>query len=163
MAVFMDSSWSRRFTYLFVLVMEVLQMLLSQLIEHDSSFGVHWKCHEIGLFQLCFVDDLMLSCNDDEASVLVFQRGLQEFANLSGLRANPAKSQLILSKSAHGNRETLLQLLGFRQGLLPVQYLGLQLISSRLKISDCQPLLCKTNKELRTGKESGCRSLAAYN
>ncbi|KAK4390250.1 Acetyl-CoA carboxylase 1 [Sesamum angolense] len=92
-------------------------------LREDSSFGFHWKCREIGLFQLCFVDDLLLSCNADEASVLVFQRGLQEFANLSGLQANPAKSQLILSKSAHGNQEALLQLLGFRQGLLPVQYL----------------------------------------
>ncbi|KAL0352312.1 UNVERIFIED_CONTAM: hypothetical protein Scaly_1619900 [Sesamum calycinum] len=135
--------------YLFVLVMEVLQMLLSQLIEEDSSFGFHWKCHEIGLFQLCFVDDLLLSCNADEASVLVFQRGLQEFANLSGLQANPAKSQLILSKSAHGNREALLQLLGFQQDLLPVQYLGLPLILSQLKISNCQPLLCKTDKRLK--------------
>ncbi|KAK4382086.1 hypothetical protein Sango_2906100 [Sesamum angolense] len=65
--------------YFFVLVMEVLQMLLSQLIEHDSSFGFHWKCSEIGLFQLCFADDLLLFCNADEAyvfSVLVWSSGV---------------------------------------------------------------------------------------
>ncbi|KAL0402268.1 UNVERIFIED_CONTAM: hypothetical protein Slati_4256700 [Sesamum latifolium] len=129
--------------------MEVLQMLLLQLIEQDSSFGFHWKCREIGLFQLCFEDDLLLFCNANEASVLVVQRGLQEFANLSGLQANLAKSQLILSKSSHGNREALFQLLGFQEGLLSVQYLGLLLISSRLKISDYQPLLCKIDKRLK--------------
>ncbi|KAL0368062.1 UNVERIFIED_CONTAM: hypothetical protein Scaly_1025100 [Sesamum calycinum] len=39
---------------------------------------------------------------------------MEEFANLSGLQANPAKSKLILSKSAHGNREALLQFLSFQ-------------------------------------------------
>ncbi|KAK4397817.1 hypothetical protein Sango_1257200 [Sesamum angolense] len=48
-------------------------------------------------------DDLVIFCNADEASVLVFKCGFQEFANLSGLQANPAKSQLILSKFSHGN------------------------------------------------------------
>ncbi|KAL0400961.1 UNVERIFIED_CONTAM: hypothetical protein Slati_4126000 [Sesamum latifolium] len=92
MAVFMDSSPEPGFEigdpmspYLFVLIMEVLQMLLSQLIEQDSSFDFHWKCREIDLFQLCFADDLLLFCNIDESSVLVFQHGLQKFANLSGL------------------------------------------------------------------------------
>ncbi|KAL0327765.1 UNVERIFIED_CONTAM: hypothetical protein Sangu_1854500 [Sesamum angustifolium] len=80
--------------YLFVLVMEVLQMLLSQLIEQDSSFSFYLKCREIGPFQLCFADDVLLYCNVDEASVLVFQCGLQEFANLSRLQANRPKPNL---------------------------------------------------------------------
>ncbi|KAL0415644.1 UNVERIFIED_CONTAM: hypothetical protein Slati_3396300 [Sesamum latifolium] len=64
-------------------------------------------------------------------------------------QANPAKSQLILSKSAHGNREAILQLLDFQEGLLPVQYLRLSIISSQLKIFDCQPVLCKIDKRLK--------------
>ncbi|KAK4382508.1 hypothetical protein Sango_2865100 [Sesamum angolense] len=36
----------------------------------------------------------------DVASIQAFRRGLDKFANLSGLHANPQKSQLIISRSA---------------------------------------------------------------
>ncbi|KAL0371855.1 UNVERIFIED_CONTAM: hypothetical protein Scaly_0867100 [Sesamum calycinum] len=105
--------------YLFVLVMEVFQMLLSQLIEQDSSFGFYLKCREIGPFQLCFADDVLLYRNADEASVLVFQYGVQEFANLSGT----------------------------------VPCVTVNLIP--LKISYCQPLLCKIDKRLKSWEGVG--------
>ncbi|KAL0444858.1 UNVERIFIED_CONTAM: LINE-1 reverse transcriptase [Sesamum latifolium] len=134
--------------YLFVLVMEVLRMILQQLIEQDEEFTFHWKCRDIGLFQLSFADDLLLFSSVDESSVGLFHRGLQVFAGLSGLCANPARSQLIISKSAHTHREQLLHLLGFQEGTLSVRYLGLPLISSRLTLLDCQPLLQKIDKRI---------------
>ncbi|KAL0373437.1 UNVERIFIED_CONTAM: hypothetical protein Sradi_3259400 [Sesamum radiatum] len=57
-------------------------------------------------------DDLLLFCKADIPSVTVFKRGLEEFAKLSGLRANPQKSQMILSRSAFGMKESLLNMLG---------------------------------------------------
>ncbi|KAL0401923.1 UNVERIFIED_CONTAM: hypothetical protein Slati_4222200 [Sesamum latifolium] len=78
--------------YLFVLVMEVLRMILQQLIEQDEEFTFHWKCRDIGLFQLSFADDLLLFSSADESSVGLFHRGLQVFAGLSGLCANPKES-----------------------------------------------------------------------
>ncbi|KAL0444866.1 UNVERIFIED_CONTAM: LINE-1 reverse transcriptase [Sesamum latifolium] len=66
--------------YLFVLVMEVLRMILQQLIEQDEEFTFHWKCRDIGLFQLSFADDLLLFSSADESSVGLFHRGLQVFA-----------------------------------------------------------------------------------
>ncbi|KAL0292908.1 UNVERIFIED_CONTAM: hypothetical protein Sangu_3248500 [Sesamum angustifolium] len=86
--------------FLFVLIMEVLQLMLQQLIDQNEGFSFHWRCKEIGLFQLCFADDLLLFCKADVASVRIFRQGLDEFAKLSGLHANPQKSQLILSRSA---------------------------------------------------------------
>ncbi|KAL0416022.1 UNVERIFIED_CONTAM: hypothetical protein Slati_3434100 [Sesamum latifolium] len=87
-------------------------------------------------------DDLLLFCAADDHSIGLFQRGLDLFASLSGLHVNPAKSQLILSKAAHTERTQLLQLLDFQEGILPVRYLGLPLISSRLSLAACRPL-CK--------------------
>ncbi|KAL0457835.1 UNVERIFIED_CONTAM: LINE-1 retrotransposable element O protein [Sesamum latifolium] len=60
--------------FLFVLVMEVLQLKLQQFIEQDGGFSYHWKCEGIGLFQLCFADDLLLFCKADIPSVTVFKR-----------------------------------------------------------------------------------------
>ncbi|KAK4383839.1 hypothetical protein Sango_3114300 [Sesamum angolense] len=83
--------------FLFVMIMEVLQLMLLQLIDQNEGFSFHWRCKELGLFQLCFADDLLLFCKADVASVQVFRNALDEFAKLSGLHANPQKSQLILS------------------------------------------------------------------
>ncbi|KAK4384114.1 putative mitochondrial protein [Sesamum angolense] len=91
--------------FLFVLIMEVLQLMFLQLIDQNEGFSFHWRCKEIGLFQLCFADDLLLFCKADVDSVRVFRHGLEEFAKLSGLHANPQKSQLILSRSAQDVRE----------------------------------------------------------
>ncbi|KAK4397770.1 hypothetical protein Sango_1252500 [Sesamum angolense] len=59
------------------------------------------------------------------------------------------KSQFILSKLAQGDRDTLLQVLDFQEGYLPVRYLGLPLLSSRLKISDCQPLFQRVENKIK--------------
>ncbi|KAL0295568.1 UNVERIFIED_CONTAM: putative ribonuclease H protein [Sesamum angustifolium] len=101
--------------------MEVLQLMLLQLIDQNEGFSFHWRCKELGLFQLCFADDLLLFCKADVASVRVFRHGLAEFAKLSGLHANPQKSQLILSRSAQDVREQLLAALHFQEGHLPLR------------------------------------------
>ncbi|KAL0290195.1 UNVERIFIED_CONTAM: hypothetical protein Scaly_2680300 [Sesamum calycinum] len=98
--------------YLFVLVMEVLHLILQQFIEQDGGFLYHWRCQELKLFQLCFADDLLLLCKADERSLSLFRRALDLFASLSGLHANPHKSQLIISNAANGLRDKLLESLG---------------------------------------------------
>ncbi|KAL0297822.1 UNVERIFIED_CONTAM: Retrovirus-related Pol polyprotein from type-2 retrotransposable element R2DM [Sesamum angustifolium] len=135
--------------FLFVLIMEVLQLMMQQLIDQNGGFSFHWRCKELGLFQLCFADDLLLFCKADVASIQVFRRGLEEFANLSGLHANPQKSQLIISRSAQEEREHLIAALQFQEGHLPLRYLGLPLLASRLSISDCHPLLLKVDSRIK--------------
>ena len=58
------------------------------------------------------------------------------------------KSHLIISRSAQGLREEMLAVLGFQEGLLPMRCLGLPLLSSRLSIADCRPLLLKIDKRI---------------
>ncbi|KAK4381076.1 putative ribonuclease H protein [Sesamum angolense] len=135
--------------FLFVLIMEVLQLMLQQLIDQNEGFSFHWRCKEIGLFQLCFADDLLLFCKADVDSVRIFRQGLDEFAKLSGLHTNPQKSQLILSRSAQPMREHLLADLQFQEGHFPLRYLGLPLLASRLSILDCQPLLLKIDSRIK--------------
>ncbi|KAL0293457.1 UNVERIFIED_CONTAM: Retrovirus-related Pol polyprotein from type-1 retrotransposable element R2 [Sesamum radiatum] len=77
--------------FLFVLVMEVLQLMLQQLIEQNEGFSFHWRCKELGLFQLCFADDLLLFCRADVASVTVFERG---WTNLQNYLGGPAAAKV---------------------------------------------------------------------
>ncbi|KAL2234688.1 UNVERIFIED_CONTAM: hypothetical protein Sindi_1201000 [Sesamum indicum] len=121
--------------YLFILAMEVLHLGLLQLIEQDLQFSYHWKCEPAKVFQLGFADDLLLFCRADLNSFRILKRGLDRFAEWSGLRLNVQKSHVIISRSAQG-------------GQLPMRYLGLPLLSSRLSISDCQPLLLKIDARI---------------
>ncbi|KAL2237629.1 UNVERIFIED_CONTAM: hypothetical protein Sindi_0954600 [Sesamum indicum] len=134
--------------YLFVLVMEVLHVGFLQLIDQNELFSFHWKCDTARVFQLGFADDLLLFCKADMNSIGTFKTGLDRFAEWSGLRLNVQKSDLIISRSAQGLREEMLATLGFQEGVLPMRYLGLPLLSSRLTIADCHPLLLKIDKRI---------------
>ncbi|KAK4390090.1 hypothetical protein Sango_2072300 [Sesamum angolense] len=84
-----------------------------------------------------------------EQSISLFKRGLEMFASLVGLHVSPTKSHLILSKSAQHNRDMVLGVLGFQEHHLPALYLGFPLISSRLSLSGCKPLLSKIGSRIR--------------
>ncbi|KAK4381223.1 Transposon TX1 uncharacterized protein [Sesamum angolense] len=49
------------------------------------------------------------------------------------------------------------------EGHLPVRYLGLPLISARLSVADCQPLLQKIDSALKVGKGSSSPLLDGFN
>ncbi|KAL0282162.1 UNVERIFIED_CONTAM: hypothetical protein Sradi_7269400 [Sesamum radiatum] len=134
--------------YLFVLVMELWHSLLHQRVQTANQFQYHWKCKELGLLNLCFADDVLLFCKGTVQSVRVFKDALAEFAVLSGLRVSPMKSQIILSRSCHGERQQILDVMGFQEGTLPIKYLGVPLVSSRLSVADCQPLIQKVDRRL---------------
>ncbi|KAL2226604.1 UNVERIFIED_CONTAM: hypothetical protein Sindi_2019100, partial [Sesamum indicum] len=116
------------------------------------QFTYHWKCEPARVFQLGFADDLLLFCRADMDSIRVFKMGLDRFAEWSGLRLNVQKSHLIISRSAQDRKEQMLSVLGFQEGHLPMRYLVLPLLSSRLSISNCQPLLSKIDARI-TGWE----------
>ncbi|KAL2247997.1 UNVERIFIED_CONTAM: hypothetical protein Sindi_2652000 [Sesamum indicum] len=133
--------------YLFVLVMEVLHLEFLQLIEQDMQFSYHWKCKPAKVFQLGFADDLLLFCRADLDSLRVLKMGLDRFAEWSGLRLNVQKSHII--SPAQGRKDQILTAMGFQEGQLPMRYVGIPLLSSRLSIFDCQPLLLKIDARIK--------------
>ncbi|KAL0293631.1 UNVERIFIED_CONTAM: hypothetical protein Scaly_3137900 [Sesamum calycinum] len=84
----------------------------------------------------------------DLPSIQVLRDTLTEFAALSGLNVNPAKSQIILSRAVQQERRQIVEYLGFQEGSLPVRYLGVPLTSSRLTIADCRPLINRIDTQL---------------
>ncbi|KAL0294929.1 UNVERIFIED_CONTAM: hypothetical protein Sangu_3208300 [Sesamum angustifolium] len=134
--------------YLFVLVMEIGSALLRYRIHNAPNFQYHWKCKDLGIINLCFADDVLLFCKADIPSIKILTDTLSEFATFSGLKVNPAKSQIILSRAVQQQRQQLLDCVGFQEGSLPIKYLGIPLSSSRLTIADCRPLLDKVDTRL---------------
>ncbi|KAL0288042.1 UNVERIFIED_CONTAM: hypothetical protein Sradi_7108700 [Sesamum radiatum] len=114
--------------YLFVIVMELWHVLLKLSVQNSDTFSYHWKC--------------------THQSVSIIKDSLSTFAAMAGLHVNPNKSQVILSKSVRSGRQHLINLMGFREGNLPIKYLGVPLVASRLTIEDCKPLLHKIDSRL---------------
>ncbi|KAL0290141.1 UNVERIFIED_CONTAM: hypothetical protein Sradi_7056400 [Sesamum radiatum] len=91
---------------------------------------------------------LEVFCFGGISSVRLITEVLEEFARLSGLRINPSKSTIILSKSVQRDRQNILNLVGFQEGNLPIKYLGVPLTASRLTVADCRPILEKVSARL---------------
>jgi hypothetical protein len=130
-------------TYLFVLAMEVFSRIMADLSGGSSSFKFHPKCVEIELTHLCFADDLLIFSEASLNSIKVIKFALLEFENLSGLKANPSKSSFYCSGISDRVKHLILDDLMMKEGHLPVRYLGVPLISSRLTSIDYGALISK--------------------
>ncbi|GJY14583.1 hypothetical protein Tco_0385005 [Tanacetum coccineum] len=97
--------------YLFTLVMEVLTLMLRRKVSDSDSFTYHHHCSDLNIINLCFADDLYLFAHGDVTFTRVIIEALDEFKYASGL------------------------------GKLPVKYLGVPLVSSRLIYRDWKELV----------------------
>ena len=66
------------------------------------------------------------------------------------MQVNKKKSVVFLAGMNDSVKATLLHMTGFSMGSLPMKYLGLPLISSRLSHSNCQPLLDKIMAKIQS-------------
>nr|GEY14494.1 RNA-directed DNA polymerase, eukaryota, reverse transcriptase zinc-binding domain protein [Tanacetum cinerariifolium] len=81
-------------SYLFTLVMEVLNLIMIKNIKDDGRFKYHAWCKDLQMTHLCFADDLMVFCNGDVHSITVVKKSLNEFSRVSGLFPNLKKSTI---------------------------------------------------------------------
>ncbi|KAK3221908.1 hypothetical protein Dsin_008933 [Dipteronia sinensis] len=137
--------------YLFVIAMEVLSKILAKCIEDFPSFKFHWRCDKIKLSHICFADDLIMLCHGSLSSARVIKAALDEFSLLSGLHVNHAKSNIFNSGVSHTINQQLINLFGYTVGSLPIRYLGIPIISSRLRLRDWSPLWTESQEDLLLG------------
>nr|XP_017239798.1 PREDICTED: uncharacterized protein LOC108212584 [Daucus carota subsp. sativus] len=88
-----------------------------------------------------FADDILLFCKGDDSSIAEFMKCINLFSSCSGLRPNPNKSQVFFCNVDQAVIHNALNLTGFQLGTLPFRYLGLPLISSRVRLLDCNILI----------------------
>ncbi|XP_071727851.1 uncharacterized protein [Rutidosis leptorrhynchoides] len=127
--------------YLFTLVMEVLSLMLKRNIQRSERFKFHPKCEDQRIINLCFADDLFLFSNADMISVKVIFDALDEFKECSGLTPSMSKSTGYFANVPVHIKNQILNMMPFEEGVLPVRYLGVPLVSSRLLNRDCKLLV----------------------
>ncbi|XP_071741074.1 uncharacterized protein [Rutidosis leptorrhynchoides] len=128
-------------SYLFTLVMEVLTLMLKRNISLATGFRYHPRCDRLKIINLCFADDLFIFSYGNVDSVEVIRKSLEEFKRCSGLSASLPKSTAFFSNVRPQVKNAILSMILFKEGSLPVRYLGMPLVSSRLVYRDCKILV----------------------
>ncbi|GKA77618.1 hypothetical protein Tco_0784079 [Tanacetum coccineum] len=135
--------------YLFTLVMEILTLMLRRRVHGSTLFTYHRYCSELELINLCFADDLFLFMHGDVNSASLIKDALEEFKDASGLIPSLPKSTAYFCNVLNHTKVSILNVLPFDKGRLPVKYLGVPLVSSRLILRDCKELVEKVQSRVQ--------------
>lgn len=133
--------------YLFVLMMEVFSGIMKKIIREDK-LNLHPKCSPLHLSHLAFADDLLLFSRADHRSAQGLKEALLLFQQLSGLSASQNKSQIFFGGCGKNMKKDIIEIIGFPEGALPIRYLGLLLITNKLKHKHCKPLIDKIKMKI---------------
>ena len=133
--------------YLYVIVSNVLSKLIKKAVS-EGRIGFHPQCQEVNFSHLSFADDIVVFNDGTPDSLLGTLQVFEEFAEMSGLRINVAKStvfaagrgKLVLEDAAAGS--------GLSTSALPIKYLGLPLTTKVMTRSDYEPLITKIRNRL---------------
>nr|GEW46210.1 reverse transcriptase domain, reverse transcriptase zinc-binding domain protein [Tanacetum cinerariifolium] len=85
-------------------------------------------------------------------SACIIKEALDEFKKASGLVPSLPKSTAYFCNVLNHVKLSILQALPFEEGKLPVKYLGVPLVSSRLMIRDCNELIDKVQIRIQDWK-----------
>ncbi|XP_028118147.1 uncharacterized protein LOC114315744 [Camellia sinensis] len=132
-----------------ILAREILARILAEKSKHHL-FKFHWRCEKTKIVNLCFADDLMIFSKGDASTVQMIMHGLEEFKNLSGLTPSAAKSNIFFCGCDSSLREEILKIANFKEGTLPVKYLGVPLITTKLRALDCQQLIDRITNRIKS-------------
>uniref|UniRef100_A0A7N2KQL6 Reverse transcriptase zinc-binding domain-containing protein n=1 Tax=Quercus lobata TaxID=97700 RepID=A0A7N2KQL6_QUELO len=126
-----------------------------------AFFQTCWVSH------LLFADDTLIFCDADLDQILILRMILIWFEAVSGLKINLGKSELVPVGVVH-NFDLLLNVLGYKQGSLPMKYLGLPLGANFKDKTIWNPIPEKMERKLAGWKhlylsKGGIRKISLFN
>nr|GEW76997.1 putative reverse transcriptase domain-containing protein [Tanacetum cinerariifolium] len=127
--------------YLFTIVMEMLNLFVKRQIRNDSRFIYHSACKKMEISSLYFVDDLLMLCHGDMVSASILRRGLDEFSVASCLYPSMSKCEAFYRNIPVEVKDEIRLVMPFNEGVMPIRYLGVPLVSKRITKHDCKVLL----------------------
>ncbi|GJY04136.1 hypothetical protein Tco_0370076, partial [Tanacetum coccineum] len=110
-------------------------------VPNSEGFSYHLWCSNLKLINVCFADDLFLFARGDVESAKFIMDALDEFKSISGLVPSIPKSKAYFCNVLNHVKLSILNVMPFVEGKLPVKYLGVSLISSILMNHDCRILV----------------------
>ena len=123
-------------------------MMVKRQVIAEKKFQYHWGCKELMITSLFFADDLLMLCHGDLISASVLRRGLDEFGMSSGLYPNMNKCEAFFSNMPDDVIASIKLVMPFMDGILPIRYLGVPMISKGLTFNDCKALIDIVEKRI---------------
>jgi len=133
---------------LFVLVMEYFTRLMIAAGD-QTTFRFHPSCKTLKFNHLMFADDVIIFSKAHLPTLQLIQNTLEEFYKAAGLRANPEKSQIVCGGCTPQLQQQCLEVTGYKEGRLPMKYLGVPITTSRLSKLECHLLVDKILGKMR--------------
>ncbi|GKB38051.1 RNA-directed DNA polymerase, eukaryota, reverse transcriptase zinc-binding domain protein [Tanacetum coccineum] len=138
--------------YPFTIVMKMLNIILKAEIKKEKLFKYHFRCRQLKITHLCFADDLLVMCHGDVHSIKTIKKALEKFSVVSGLQPNLGKSTMFCGSLDDETKGEIQNILPFKIGKLPVKYLGVPLMSKKIRVADCNVLIDKVTQKLSDWK-----------
>ena len=97
-----------------------------------------------------FAGDLMLFCATELKLVQCLMNAFYDFSKSTGLAANYNKSEIVIRGSKPQREKGIIHATGFSEGSLPLRYLGIPIIASRLSKMECRRMVDKITTRIKT-------------
>ncbi|XP_042939531.1 uncharacterized protein LOC122274569 [Carya illinoinensis] len=139
--------------YLFIMVKEILSRLLKAKFE-EKKIGVFVQPRGTPLIShLLYADDIVIFANGSKASVRAILDVLSTYEQWSGQNVRKVKSSITFSKYiTRLRRRSILRITGFVEGKTPFKYLGVPIISGRMKTVYLEEIVEKIKARLEGWK-----------
>ncbi|WMV30278.1 hypothetical protein MTR67_023663 [Solanum verrucosum] len=98
----------------------------------NKGFKFYPRCKKLGVMHICFADDLLMFCKADTVSIQLLQGVFQRFSIAAGLQDNIEKSHIYLVGVKTALKQEILTTLGYLEGSIPFNYLGVPLSSKKM-------------------------------
>jgi hypothetical protein len=121
---------------LFNIVGDMLSILINRAKAHGQVSGVVPHLIDGGLSILKYADDIVLFLENDFEKARNMKLLLTAFEQVSGLKINFHKSELICFGDAQDSLDQYMEIFGYKQGDLPLRYLGIPIHFKKLRNSD---------------------------
>ena len=137
---------------LFNIVADMLLVLVKRAKDQGQISGVVPHLIDGGLSILQYADDTILFLDDDLEKARNMKLLLCAFEQISGLKINFYKSELICFGDAQDSLNSYLDLFGCKHGDLPLKYLGIPIHYKKLQNSDRRNIEERVEKRLASWK-----------
>lgn len=128
---------------LFVIAMEGLTSLMDFAKVEGAISGLGGKSFDLN--HLLFADDVMIFAKAKPNTIRNIDAVLSKFSKASGLEISSEKSKIFFSKSVS---DLIKRQSNFKEGTLPLKYLGVPLHHKKLQIAHFQPMIDKVTRKL---------------
>jgi hypothetical protein len=133
---------------LFNLVADALATIRKKGCQEGLIKGLIPELVDGGLTHLQYVDDTIIFLEVEEQSISNVKFLLYCFKNMSGLKINYQKSEVIVLGASKEESSQIARWLNCREGSLPLKYLGVHVSGSMLFVADLMEVGVKVEKRL---------------